>query len=470
MEKLMLGFINLILLASTATATKSPYAPTTAGTTLNGSQIGSYTYDSGSNRLFNARGQIISMNLITKPETITSEFGAEIIRYGVGGKRYMRVHADGRKTFYINGSEYRIDGDTVSAIAQVHVTGYSPAAQVDFSDSNDPQYSYFVKDHLGSSLCWVGDDGIVHNRTRYEPWGQTTQADGVADDPRKAANPGQAIKAAELTRSFTGHERIAPVNLIHMNGRVYDPEIGMFMGPDLFIQGRSIPAMNRFIYGHNNAPNVVDWSGWIRFHFDPAIEPLLDRFARAASNDGENNFRNFSNSHLNSHGDFSAGSRIDIRRERLRRFHRSRIGRALPIYDDYLTLQLGYGNETEELPRIRVSQIDNGSYTRRRSLQIHNQTETMRVRHFPQGEFLGRTMVLDGHGRPMDIEVRGFPPQNILSGLVQAQPMPEPSPPVTAHATLDPHGAINNSLPQATRVPSRPPIDQAQATVLPENR
>ncbi|MBU0455751.1 MAG: RHS repeat-associated core domain-containing protein [Pseudomonadota bacterium] len=35
---------------------------------------------------------------------------------------------------------------------------------------------------------------------------------------------------------FTGHETLEAVNLIHMNGRVYDPVLGRFLSADPQIQ------------------------------------------------------------------------------------------------------------------------------------------------------------------------------------------------------------------------------------------
>jgi RHS repeat-associated protein len=37
------------------------------------------------------------------------------------------------------------------------------------------------------------------------------------------------IAAISLTRGFTGHEHLDQVGLIHMGGRVYDPELGRFL-------------------------------------------------------------------------------------------------------------------------------------------------------------------------------------------------------------------------------------------------
>ena len=69
-----------------------------------------YTYDSASNRLTNTAAgneQTITMGLVTKPEIIkigtASNAPEEKFFYGLGSPRYLRVHADGRKTFYLGG-------------------------------------------------------------------------------------------------------------------------------------------------------------------------------------------------------------------------------------------------------------------------------------------------------------------------------------------------------------------------------
>ena len=61
------------------------------------------------------------------------------------------------------------------------------------------------------------------------------------------------------THGFTGHEEIDPVGLVHMNGRVYDPEIGRFLSADPFVQDLSnSQSLNRYSYVLNNPTNYVD--------------------------------------------------------------------------------------------------------------------------------------------------------------------------------------------------------------------
>jgi RHS repeat-associated protein len=49
---------------------------------------------------------------------------------------------------------------------------------------------------------------------------------------------------ALTNRGFTGHEHIDEMGLIHMNGRVYDPQIGRFLSTDpVFIEPDSQPGL-----------------------------------------------------------------------------------------------------------------------------------------------------------------------------------------------------------------------------------
>jgi RHS repeat-associated protein len=65
------------------------------------------------------------------------------------------------------------------------------------------------------------------------------------------------------TRGFTNHEMIDPVGLVHMNGRVYDPELGRFLSADPFIQDASnSQSLNRYTYVLNNPLSMTDPTGF----------------------------------------------------------------------------------------------------------------------------------------------------------------------------------------------------------------
>lgn len=277
MKKTSALYYIFCLLPTIVTGLQSPYAPEKVGTHLNGSQIGTYRYDTANNRLSNGLGQTITMGLVTKPVTIKKGAETQILKYGIDGARYLSLNTDGRKTFYLENAEYRISALGVhSSIMRVRAKGYSPDVQIDVTNHTDPQYTYFIKDHLGSPVSSVGPTNSVDKRTRFDPWGRMTEATGVAQDLSNTAD-------VEATRGYTGHETIASADLIQMNARVFDPVVGLFLGPDRFIQGRSIASVNRLILGHNNNPNVTDPSGWVTIPHPRIPNKQIMRIARSES-------------------------------------------------------------------------------------------------------------------------------------------------------------------------------------------
>jgi len=64
-------------------------------------------------------------------------------------------------------------------------------------------------------------------------------------------------------RGFTGHEHLAAVALIHMNGRVYDPLIARFLSADPFVDDpMNSQAYDRYAYVHDNPLAFTDPSGY----------------------------------------------------------------------------------------------------------------------------------------------------------------------------------------------------------------
>jgi len=67
-------------------------------------------------------------------------------------------------------------------------------------------------------------------------------------------------------RGFTGHEHVDHADIIHMNGRIYDPTLGRFLQADPFIQApKNSQSYNRYSYVLNNPLSYTDPSGYF-FH------------------------------------------------------------------------------------------------------------------------------------------------------------------------------------------------------------
>ncbi|VVH58451.1 Rhs-family protein, partial [uncultured Gammaproteobacteria bacterium] len=91
----------------------------------------------------------------------------------------------------------------------------------------------------------------------YTAFGQRRKGDWRASDPLLPIIP------ALTNRGFTGHEHIDEMGFIHMNGRVYDPQIGRFLSADPHIQDPyNTQSYNRYSYVMNNPLKYTDPSGY----------------------------------------------------------------------------------------------------------------------------------------------------------------------------------------------------------------
>jgi RHS repeat-associated protein len=93
------------------------------------------------------------------------------------------------------------------------------------------------------------------DKLAYDSWGK--RRDEASPTPPSTLN---------LTdnKGFTGHEMLDKLDLVHMNGRVYDPLIARFISADPIIQApEHSQSYNRYSYVWNNPTNLTDPTGFI---------------------------------------------------------------------------------------------------------------------------------------------------------------------------------------------------------------
>lgn len=83
------------------------------------------------------------------------------------------------------------------------------------------------------------------------------------------ATPDMNVIAGITRRGFTGHEHLDSVGLIHMNGRVYDPAVGRFLGVDPILRMGISQDVNGYSYAWNSPLNIVDPSGLVEDDLTP---------------------------------------------------------------------------------------------------------------------------------------------------------------------------------------------------------
>jgi RHS repeat-associated protein len=172
--------------------------------------------------------------------------------YGPDGARYKAEHQDlGETVYYIGNVEVVRQGAATSY--RRNIGGFLVQRVVNGVNTNH----YLWHDHLGSLVRMTDGLGNVSTTSDFAAYGER----------RNPANPHQAgvEPSAEVTRrGFTGHEHFGRLNLIHMNGRIYDPGIGRFMQADPVIQAPgNAQSWNAYTYVFNNPLRYTDPTGML---------------------------------------------------------------------------------------------------------------------------------------------------------------------------------------------------------------
>jgi RHS repeat-associated protein len=228
-----------------------PYAVTS----IVGPRANTYTYDDRGNRV-TGNGERVAYTWFNVPNYIQK--GPETLNFSFDGSqsRYKQVkqNATGLTTItYVDGIfEREVSGTTTVIKNYVSVNGEMIAVHRTTAGGG-AQLNYLHKDHLGSVQTITNEKGALVEVLSFDPWGLRRKSNWASGVPSLVAKE---------SRGFTGHEHLDGVNLIHMNGRVYDPMIGRFLSPDKFIQD-PLNSQNYGVYSYvlNNPLTMTDPSG-----------------------------------------------------------------------------------------------------------------------------------------------------------------------------------------------------------------
>ena len=233
-----------------------------------------YTYDANGNltqevqrdalgNVLAAKGRTETWTSFNMPLQITTPTSSASFVYGPEHQRIKKitptgttiyVHPDNagglsyEKEIKTNGTiehrQFITAGDGV--VALVKQTGTAPATTL-----------YMHRDHLGSTTAITNETGAVIERLAYEPFGKRRTPAGALD-------LNSLLTSTNTDRGYTNHEELDDLDLIHMNGRVYDPEIGRFISADPNIQFmKDIQSYNRYSYLQNNPMTATDPTGFL---------------------------------------------------------------------------------------------------------------------------------------------------------------------------------------------------------------
>jgi RHS repeat-associated protein len=163
-------------------------------------------------------------------------------------------------TIYVAGLFEKVTRTSQPTEYRHTIRGGNGAAAIHIRRSNGTSDTYYLhQDHLGSPELITGNGGSVVVRTSFSAYGE--RRDGA---DWSGAPPGSDLIAISNSsrRGFTGHEHLDNVGLIHMNGRVYDPRIGRFLGADPIVVAGHSQGINPYAYVWNEPLRLTDPSGF----------------------------------------------------------------------------------------------------------------------------------------------------------------------------------------------------------------
>ncbi|HEY0974630.1 MAG TPA: RHS repeat-associated core domain-containing protein [Solimonas sp.] len=255
----------------------------------------SYQYDANGNMtqkaVFNAAGAQVptesvattysSYNLpiqMQRPGALLSPAVSLSFQYGPERQR-VRQQANNATTIYVHpdnvgGMQYE---KRVSALGTFHIYYVSaegaPFVQVTRLDNGLALATdYIFRDALGSVDVITDYLALVKERFSYEAFGERRRLNGTE---------AEGISGTFTDRGFTNHEHLDELNLIHMNGRVYDPQIARFTSADPFIQDPgNLQSFNRYSYVINNPLRYTDPSGYFFKSLERSVRHELRRWER----------------------------------------------------------------------------------------------------------------------------------------------------------------------------------------------
>ena len=227
---------------------------------------GSQTYGYDANGNMTSRGgAAIAWTSDNLPVSIAHANGNySQFSHGPSGNRWKQVAKHGtanETTIYAGGQFEKVTRGGVTMWRHYVPAPGGVTLHLRYSDGTPAATRYLMLDHLGSTDRIVDATGKVLVVESFGAFGSRRNAAWTG--PPSAA---ELAKIAALTRDgFTAHEQLDNLDLIHMNGRVFDPRLGRFISADPYV---TLPfdgqGLNRYAYVLNNPLAFTDPSG-----FDP---------------------------------------------------------------------------------------------------------------------------------------------------------------------------------------------------------
>ncbi|MGH8413183.1 MAG: RHS repeat domain-containing protein [Gammaproteobacteria bacterium] len=229
--------------------------------TPNSDPVRSFSYDANGNLVNDGvhSNTFDALNRVTAIQNASANSDVQI-SYTPDGARYQEttsIGAAGSTLTEVNALFEVVATSTSTAYRESIVGGTGIIAIRTIQDNGILTTRYITGDHLGSVSEITNEVGSVDERMSYDAFGE--RRNPITWQPYSSVP-----NLTDITdKGYTGQQQMDAVGLIHMNGRVYDPQIGRFISADPTIPDPfDSQSFNRYAYVENNPLTLTDPSGF----------------------------------------------------------------------------------------------------------------------------------------------------------------------------------------------------------------
>ncbi len=236
-----------------------------------------YSYDNNGNML-SGDDRTMTYNEFNKPLTVARSGVTSAFSYGADLLRYKQVKTGlpgGTQTTYHVDRHLEIEKQGTRTTYRHYLDGIAILNKESIGSSTQWTLGFHLKDRLGSVVTLTDQDATVLEHRSYDPFGKPRRGDFVETIATPTVDigtiqaaitqdPHPPLRADPLTdRGFSDHEHLDEQQVIHMNGRAYDYNIGRFTTVDPLIQNPAFSqSVNPYSYIMNNPLAGIDPSGY----------------------------------------------------------------------------------------------------------------------------------------------------------------------------------------------------------------
>ena len=183
------------------------------------------------------------------------------LSYGPGEHREQLVVEENQQAVYTKyyAAQYEEIAYANGTVEKLHYINTPTGLSAIYVEDNAGQGTiYFIQqDYLGSILSVIDAQNAVEQQLSYDAWGRRRNPTNWSSYDLSGNEP-------LFDRGYTGHEHYDAIGLTNMNGRMYDPLIGLMLSPDNYVQNPGYAhSYNRYSYVLNNPLKYTDPSGEI---------------------------------------------------------------------------------------------------------------------------------------------------------------------------------------------------------------